>query len=108
MLLPGLDHLPATDHHQDGEKAVEQDEQHRQTVHTEVVVDVVLRHPGGELDELHGAGAGIEAEIQRDGHQEAGDGRHQTDHLGQAGIALGAGKQDQDGSDDGNPDGKAK
>src|SRR2546427_9692378 len=50
------DDLPAGDHHQHGDEAVQQDEQDRNAVHAEVIVHVEAGDPGRELDELHEIG----------------------------------------------------
>ena len=61
----------ARDHHQDGDEAVEQHEQHADAVDPEVIIDVEALDPGQVLDELHARVVQVEAGVERDRHGES-------------------------------------
>ena len=102
-----LDHFPAGDHHQRREKAVEQDEQHRNAVHAQMVMDVEAADPVLQLDKLHVAGRSVEAGIQRQRHQKAEDGADQCDTARHLRIAIITRRQDQQAEGYRQPDGNA-
>ena len=74
---PVVDLRPAGDHHQHGDEAVQQHEQHRDAVDAEVVVDTEALDPGKVLHELHSRILQIKSRVKRDRHQEAQDRTHQ-------------------------------
>jgi hypothetical protein len=105
---PVLDHRPARQHHQHGDEAVQQDEQHRDPVHPEVVVDIEVRNPRRKLDELHAGRLGIEAGVERDGHEEAEQRPDQRDGARQGCVAIAARRKDQQAREDRDPDRKTQ
>ena len=74
-----LDHFPAGDDDQHRGEAVQQDEQHRDAVHAERVIDVEARYPRRAFDELHAGGAVVETGPQRNGYGEPDQRTHQRD-----------------------------
>ena len=103
-----LHHRPARDHHQDGDEAVEQHEQHADAVHPEVVVDVEARDPGDVLDELHARVVQVESGVERDRHREADQRADQRQPALHRRVALAARRQHQQPGDDRNPDRERK
>jgi len=101
------DHLPAGDHHQHGDEAVQQDEQHRYSVHAEVVVDVKAGNPGIQLDELHGARARLETGDERNRHEKADGRAEEARSTALANIPV-ADSKDDEARDDRDPYGKAE
>jgi hypothetical protein len=71
-----LDHFPASENYQHGGETGEQDEQHGNTVHADMVVDVEIGNPGSRFDELHAWLQRIEMRIQRQRHGKA---QHRAD-----------------------------
>ena len=86
------------------EERGEQDEQHRNAVHAEVIVDVEARDPVVHLDELHLRGVAHETGIQRDRHQKTQHRADQRQHARQRRILVVAGGQHQDAEQDRQPD----
>jgi hypothetical protein len=105
---PLPDDVPAGDHHQHGGEAVEQDEEQRNAVDSQVVVDVESLDPRLELDELEVARRVVEAgvERQRDGKSQHGPG--QRDIAGGARVAVRARQEHRDAGDDRYPDRQAQ
>jgi hypothetical protein len=99
-----LHHRPAGDHHQDGDEAVEQDEQHADAVHPQVVVDVEAFDPGNVLDELHARVVQVEAGVERDRHRESDQRADQRQPALQRRVALAARRQHEQPGDDRDPD----
>jgi len=66
-----LYHLPARDDNKDGDETVEQDEQHRNTVDAQRIVNIEAFDPGSKFTELQRRGRRIEPGIKRDAYQEA-------------------------------------
>jgi hypothetical protein len=97
-------HRPAGDDHQDGDEAVQQQEQHADAVDAQVIVDVEALDPGNQLDELHGAGRSVEPGVERDGDQKAQDRAAQRERALDGRIAIAAGKQDRHARQHRNPD----
>ena len=102
LLRARFNRRPAGDHHQYGDEAVQQDEEQRDAVDAQVVVDVEALDPAVQLDELHGAGGGIEAAVKRQGDEEA-DYRADERDPAHPRVAL-AHREHRYAGDDRNPD----
>jgi len=69
-----------------------------------VVVDVEVLDPGRELDELHGAGAGIETGRKRQRDEETDDRADQRQHARIAGVTVAPGREHHEAGGDRQPD----
>ena len=84
-------------------KHVEQDQQQRDAVDAEVVVDVEGLDPRREFDELHAVARRNRTGIERQRHQKPAP-RRPARASARAGVAVGAGGKHRDAGDDRHPD----
>jgi hypothetical protein len=65
-----VDHFPAGQYHDDRDETVQDNEQHRDPIDSEMVVNVESWNPRRQLDELHCRRCQIELRIKRHGNQQ--------------------------------------
>ena len=90
-----LNHLPTGQHHHQGDEAVQNHQQHRNSIYAQSVVDVEHRNPAVEFSKLIAAVQAIKLRKQRQRYQKAGQSADKGQHSGNTGTAVGAGRQHQ-------------
>ncbi len=103
-----VDDDPSGDDDENRREAVEQHEQHRNAVDTEVIVDVVRRDPGRQFLELHAAERRIELRVERNRDEEAEHRTHQRDLPDQWQPVVARQRQNQHAGSDRHQDGKGQ
>src|SRR4029079_608876 len=103
-----FDHGPACNHYEGRDERVEQDEQHRDAVHPEVVVDIEALDPLVALDELHARVGQAESRIERDRDEEAEYRAPERDGALHRRVAVSPAGEHQQAGQDRNPDGEAE
>ena len=71
------DHLPASDHHHQIDEGREQHKPERDTVQTQMVVDIEARYPCDIFNKLHVCSAQLKTLVQRQGEEKAEQGTDQ-------------------------------
>ena len=103
-----LNHLPAGQHHHQRDEAVQNHKQHRNTIHTQSIVDIECGNPAVEFGELVAAAQAVKAGKERQGHQKSGQRTDKSHNPGKRGAAVGAGGQHQHTCDDRHPNGQTE
>ena len=104
---PVLNHLPAGDHHEDGDEGGQQDQRHGDAVHAQVVVDVEASESRGRAPRTASPPSWHRTAIQRDADQEGQDRHGQGQRLGASGVVV-THEQHRDAAEDRQPDDKAQ
>ena len=104
---PGLDHLPSGQHHQHGDECGQRDEEHRNAVDPEVILDAKARDPVVPLDELELRRRGVEIKHQRQRNRQARQSADAREASGQRRVTVAASGEHHQARQYRHPDGKA-
>ena len=101
-----LNHLPASQHDDQRNETIQDDERHRNAIYTQVVVDVEAWNPRRQFYKLHHRCRSIKLGVQRNSNQKTRQGTDQRKDTRQPRVAITTDCQNKQAGHDGNPNGK--